>query len=83
MHAEAEPPVRRLGLDVSTRTLLRELSWNAVSQRYSLRQEGSSEQQSFTALDQALARAARFLMRLWRRGSDPRRMRQRFIGHEH
>jgi hypothetical protein len=32
-----------------------------------------------TALDQALARAARFLMRLWRRGSDSRPMRQRFI----
>jgi hypothetical protein len=36
-----------------------------------------------TALDNALARAARFLMRLWRRGSDSRRLRQRFIGHEH
>ena len=36
-----------------------------------------------TALDNALARAARFLMRLWRRGSDSRRMRQRFINHEH
>ena len=35
-----------------------------------------------TALDDALARAARFLMRLWRRGSDSRRGRQRFIGHE-
>jgi len=35
-----------------------------------------------TALDNALARAARFLMRLWRRGSDSRRMRQRFIRHE-
>ena len=35
-----------------------------------------------TALDKALARAARFLMRLWRRGSDSRRMRQRLIGHE-
>jgi hypothetical protein len=35
-----------------------------------------------TALDNALARAARFLMRLWRRGSDSLRMRQRFIGHE-
>ena len=35
-----------------------------------------------TALDKALARAARFLMRLWRRGSDSRRMRQRFISHE-
>jgi hypothetical protein len=31
-----------------------------------------------TALDQALARAARHLMRLWRRGSEPRRVRQRF-----
>jgi hypothetical protein len=30
-----------------------------------------------TALDHALARAARFLMRQWRRGSDSRRMRQR------
>ena len=35
-----------------------------------------------TALDTALARAARFLMRLWRRGSAARRMRQRFISHE-
>ncbi len=35
-----------------------------------------------TALDNALARAARFLLRLWRRGSDSRRMRQRLIGVE-
>ena len=35
-----------------------------------------------TALDNALARATRFLMRLWRRGSDSRRMRQRFISYE-
>jgi ATP-dependent Zn protease len=35
-----------------------------------------------TALDDALARAARFLMRLWRRGGDSRRLRQRFIGLE-
>ena len=35
-----------------------------------------------TALDNALARAARFVMRLWRRGRDSRRMRQRFISHE-
>jgi len=35
-----------------------------------------------TALDTALARAARFLMRLWRRGGDSRRMRQRFISNE-
>jgi hypothetical protein len=35
-----------------------------------------------TALDQALARAARFLMRRWRRGSDSRRIRQRFLAHE-
>ena len=35
-----------------------------------------------TALDNALARAARFLMRVWRRGNDPRRMRRRLIGHE-
>ena len=35
-----------------------------------------------TALDNALTRAARFLMRLRRRASDPRRMRQRLIGHE-
>jgi len=34
------------------------------------------------ALDNALARAARFLVRLWRRGSDARRVRQRFISHE-
>ncbi len=30
-----------------------------------------------TALDQALSRAARFLMRQWRRGSDTKRMRNR------
>ena len=35
-----------------------------------------------TALDNALARAARFLMRQWRRSSDSRRMRQRLISHE-
>jgi len=35
-----------------------------------------------TALDIALARAARFLMRQLRRGSDTRRMRQRFISQE-
>ena len=35
-----------------------------------------------TALDNALARAARYLMRLWRRGSDGRHMRQRLISHE-
>jgi hypothetical protein len=35
-----------------------------------------------TALDNALARAARLLMRLWRRGSDSRRLRQRFISLE-
>lgn len=35
-----------------------------------------------TALDNALARAARFLLRLWRKGSDAGRMRQRVIGHE-
>lgn len=35
-----------------------------------------------TALDRALARAARFLMRLWRRGSEPRRPRQRLIAPE-
>lgn len=35
-----------------------------------------------TALDNALARAARLLMRLWRRGNDTRRMRQRLIGIE-
>lgn len=32
-----------------------------------------------TALDLALTRAARFLLRLWHRGSDSRRLRQRFI----
>lgn len=35
-----------------------------------------------TALDNALARAARFLMRQWRRASDCRRLRQRFISSE-
>ena len=32
-----------------------------------------------TALDKALSRAARFLMRQWRRGIDNRRLRQRAI----
>jgi len=35
-----------------------------------------------TALDRALARAARQLVRLWRRATDARRLRQRLIGHE-
>jgi len=35
-----------------------------------------------TALDNALARAARFLMRVWRRGGDSRRLRQRLLAHE-
>ena len=35
-----------------------------------------------TALDNALARAARFVLRMWRRGSDARRMRQRLMSHE-
>ena len=35
-----------------------------------------------TALDNALTRAARFLMRQLRRGSDWRRLRQRFISSE-
>ena len=35
-----------------------------------------------TALDNALARAARLLMRQWRRGSDCRRLRRRFISSE-
>jgi hypothetical protein len=35
-----------------------------------------------TALDNALARAARLLMRLWRRDSASRRVRQRFISYE-
>jgi ribosome-associated translation inhibitor RaiA len=35
-----------------------------------------------TALDDALARAARFLVRLWRRGSDARRLRQRLLSDE-
>jgi hypothetical protein len=32
-----------------------------------------------TALDNALARAARYLMRNWRRSSDSRRLRQRLV----
>lgn len=36
-----------------------------------------------TALDNALARAARLLLRLWRRSHDDRRMRQRYIAQEH
>ena len=35
-----------------------------------------------TALDNALARAVRFLMRVWRRGGDSRRLRQRLLAHE-
>jgi hypothetical protein len=35
-----------------------------------------------TALENALARAARVLMRTWRRGSESHRMRQRFISFE-
>lgn len=35
-----------------------------------------------TALDNALARAARFLMRHWRRGSDSRRLRQRLLAQD-
>jgi hypothetical protein len=35
-----------------------------------------------TALDNALARAARLLMRLWQRGRDSRRMRHRLVGLE-
>lgn len=35
-----------------------------------------------TALDNALARAARLLMRLCKRGNDARRLRHRFIAHE-
>jgi ribosome-associated translation inhibitor RaiA len=35
-----------------------------------------------TALDKALARASRYLVRLWRRAGDARRLRQRLIGHE-
>ena len=35
-----------------------------------------------TALDNALARAARFLIRLWRRSTDLHRIRQRFISDE-
>lgn len=35
-----------------------------------------------TALDDALARAARFAIRHWRRGNDPRRLRQRDLTQE-
>ncbi len=35
-----------------------------------------------TALDKALARASRTLMRLWRRSSDSRRIRQRIVNDE-
>lgn len=35
-----------------------------------------------SALEQALARAARLLMRAWRRGGDARRMRQRLVAPE-
>jgi hypothetical protein len=36
-----------------------------------------------TALDQALGRATRFLMRAWRRGQDPRRGRPRTPGSDY
>ena len=36
-----------------------------------------------TALDNALTRAARFLMRRWHRGNDSRSLRQRLISLEH
>ena len=35
-----------------------------------------------TALDNALTRATRLLMRAWRRGNDSRRLRQRLTGQE-
>jgi hypothetical protein len=35
-----------------------------------------------TALDDALARAARYLLRQWRRGSEARKMRQRLLAQE-
>ncbi len=35
-----------------------------------------------TALDNALKRATRLLMRVWRRGNDSRRLRQRLTGQE-
>ncbi len=35
-----------------------------------------------TALDNALARATRFLLRQWRRGHDARRIRHRFSSHQ-
>lgn len=35
-----------------------------------------------SALDEALARATRFVLRLWRRNADPRRQRQRLIPHQ-
>jgi hypothetical protein len=38
-------------------TLKRELTWNAVSERYILREPDHTEQESFTALDQALSAA--------------------------
>ncbi|MDZ7812783.1 MAG: HPF/RaiA family ribosome-associated protein [Ideonella sp.] len=35
-----------------------------------------------TALDNALARATRFLMRLWRREGNTRRLQQRLVSHD-
>lgn len=35
-----------------------------------------------TALDDALARAARYLLRQWRRGGETRRMRQRMLAQD-
>ncbi len=35
-----------------------------------------------SALDSALGRAARLLLRLWRRSHDDRRLRQRLLSHE-
>ncbi|MEO6080920.1 MAG: DUF4390 domain-containing protein [Steroidobacteraceae bacterium] len=48
---------RRYWLDATVveATLRRELTWNAVSQRYILRDVGRGTQESFVALDEALA----------------------------
>ncbi len=46
------------------RTLRRELTWNAVSQRYILKYMDRGEQGSFQALDEALAAAG--VMNGWR-----------------
>ena len=62
--------------------LLIPLTTLAISGGFAIWLYYSTRQFWRTALDNALARAGRFLMRQWRRSNDSRRMRQRVIAHE-